>query len=133
VINRLAPVLFAAALIAAGCGSPSATTTTAPTTTARALRPIEVDRPAWNATVSSPFHVSGTASVYEATLVVELRRPSGVLARRTVTASEGAPGRGTFDTAFTAPPGKLVVALFAPSAANGEPQHEVDVPITVSR
>jgi hypothetical protein len=137
VINRLVPVLLVA--VAAGCGSNAATTTTAPPPppppppTTTALRPIEVERPAWNATVSSPFHVSGTASVYEATLVVELRRPSGVLARRTVTASEGAPGRGTFDTTFTAPPGKLVVALFAPSAANGEPQHEVDVPITVAR
>lgn len=133
-INRLAPLLLAAA--AAGCGSTAhdaAPTTTTHTTTARTLRPIEIGTPTWDSTVSSPFHVSGTASVFEATLVIELRRPTGVLARKTVTASEGAPGRGTFDATFSAPPGKLVVAAYAPSAANGEPQHEVDVPITVAR
>ena len=131
-INRLALLLLVAVL--AGCGSttPGTTTTTVPTTTARALRPIEIESPAWNATVSSPFHVSGTASVYEATLVIELRRPSGVLTRRTISASEGAPGRGTFDATFTASPGKLVVAVYSPSAVNGEPQHEVDVPVTVT-
>jgi hypothetical protein len=130
VINRLALLLLIAVL--AGCGSTTShETTAAPTTTARALRPIEIESPGWNATVSSPFHVSGTASVYEATLVIELRRPSGILTRRTISASEGAPGRGTFDDTFTAPPGKLVVAVYSPSAVNGEPQHEVDVPITV--
>ena len=128
--NRLLLVLVVA--IVAGCGSTARHETARTTTSAPRLRPIEIDRPAWDSTVHSPFDVSGTASVFEATLVIELRTPAGVVARRTVTASEGAPGRGTFDATFTADPGKIVVAAYAPSAANGQPQHEVDVPITVA-
>ncbi|NUR78756.1 MAG: hypothetical protein HOQ28_21020 [Thermoleophilia bacterium] len=93
--------------------------------------PILVETPAAGAEVPSTFHVAGTASVFEATLVVQLERAGKVIARQTVTASEGAPGRGTFDTTMTAEPGELTIAAFAPSAANGAPQHEVDVPVTV--
>jgi hypothetical protein len=82
--------------------------------------------------VATTFHVSGTASVFEATLVVQLVRNGQVIAKRSVTASEGAPGRGTFDTTFEATPGALTVAAFSPSAADGTPQHEVDVPVTVT-
>jgi hypothetical protein len=129
--NRWA--LLPLVVVAAGCGSKAtAPPTTAGTTTQSAPRPIDVERPTWNATVRSPFHVAGTASVFEATLVVELRTAERVLEKRTVTASEGAPGRGTFDATFAAAPGKLVVRVYAPNAANGQPQHEVDVPVTVA-
>lgn len=97
------------------------------------LPPILVESPADGAEVPSTFHVSGSASVFEATLVVELRRGSSLLAKHVVTASEGAPGRGTFDTAFTATPGAATVVAYAPSAADGSPQHEVDVPVTILR
>jgi hypothetical protein len=93
--------------------------------------PIFVEVPAAGASVPGSFHVSGTASVFEATLVVQLVRNGKVIAKRSVTASEGAPGRGTFDTTFDATPGALTVAVFSPSAADGTPQHEVDVPITI--
>jgi hypothetical protein len=95
------------------------------------LPPIFVESPAAGAEVPGTFHVSGTASVFEATLVVQLVRDGKVIERRSVTASEGAPGRGTFDTTFTATPGALTVAAFSPSAADGTPQHQVDVPITI--
>jgi hypothetical protein len=95
--------------------------------------PIFVESPASGAELPGTFHVSGTASVFEATLVVQLVRDGKVIAKRSVTASEGAPGRGTFDTTFTATPGALTVAAFSPSAADGAPQHEVDVPVTVMR
>ena len=94
--------------------------------------PILVETPAPGANVQQTFHVSGTASVFEATLVVQLVREGTVISKQTVTASEGAPGRGTFDATFTTTPGALVVAVFAPSAADGTPQHEVDVPVTVA-
>ena len=94
--------------------------------------PILIEQPAPNAEVPQTFHVSGTASVFEATLVIQLVRDSKVLSKQTVTASEGAPGRGTFDATFTAPPGPLVIQAFAPSAADGTPQHEVDVPVDVT-
>jgi hypothetical protein len=97
------------------------------------IPPIFVDSPAAGAQVGSTFHVSGTASVFEATLVVQLVRNGKVIAKRSVTASEGAPGRGTFETTFEATPGALTVAAFSPSAADGTPQHEVDVPVVVMR
>jgi hypothetical protein len=93
--------------------------------------PIFVESPATGAEVPGTFHVSGTASVFEATLVVQLVRDGKVIAKRSVTASEGAPGRGTFDTTMHATPGTVTVAAFSPSAADGTPQHEVDVRVTV--
>ncbi|HEY8647327.1 MAG TPA: Gmad2 immunoglobulin-like domain-containing protein [Gaiellaceae bacterium] len=93
--------------------------------------PIFVESPAGGAEVTSTFHVSGTASVFEATLVVELVRNGNVILKQSVTASEGAPGRGTFDTTVHATPGEITVAAFSPSAADGTPQHEVDVPVTI--
>lgn len=93
--------------------------------------PIFVEVPAAGANVSGSFHVSGTASVFEATLVVQLVRNGKVIAKKSVTASEGAPGRGTFDTTFQATSGPLTVAAFSPSAADGTAQHEVDVPVTI--
>jgi hypothetical protein len=95
--------------------------------------PIFVELPAAGAEVPGTFHVSGTASVFEATLVVQLVRDGKVILKRSVTASEGAPGRGSFDTTVTAPPGEVTVAAFSPSAADGTPQHEVDVPVTIRR
>jgi hypothetical protein len=90
-----------------------------------------VETPAAGTQVPGTFHVSGTASVFEATLVVQLVRDGKVILKQSVTASEGAPGRGTFDTTVHASPGAVTVAAFAPSAADGTPQHEVDVPVTV--
>lgn len=96
------------------------------------LAPITVESPADGAVVPATFTVSGTASVFEATLVVQFVRDGHVLKKRTVTASEGAPGRGTFSTTLTVDTaGAGTVAAFSPSAADGKPQHEVDVPVTV--
>ncbi len=94
--------------------------------------PIVVESPADGATVPASFHVSGSASVFEATLVVRLVRDGAELAKQTVTASEGAPGRGTFDTTMHATPGPDDVQVFAPSAADGAPQHEVVLHVTVA-
>jgi hypothetical protein len=93
--------------------------------------PILVDAPASGATVGSTITVSGSASVFEATLVVQLVRDGLVLEKKTVTASAGAPARGTFTTTLHATAGDATIEAFAPSAADGSPQHEVDVPITV--
>ena len=95
------------------------------------LPPILIDTPAPGATVPQSFQVAGSASVFEATFVIQLVRDGKVLTKQTVTATEGAPGRGTFDATFSASPGALVVVAFAPSAADGSPQHQVDVPVTV--
>jgi hypothetical protein len=94
--------------------------------------PVVVESPAAGATVQQRFRVTGTASVYEATLLVELVRAGEVLDKQTVTASAGAPARGTFETTLDGTAGAATVLAFAPSAADGSPQHEVDVPVTIS-
>jgi hypothetical protein len=94
--------------------------------------PIVVDTPADGSRVGADFDVAGTASVFEATLVVRLVRDGAELSRQTVTAAEGAPGRGPFSTRVHATPGPLQVQVFSPSAVDGSPQHEVDVDVTVA-
>ena len=78
--------------------------------------------------------MSGTASVFEATLRVRLEGPDGEsLWEDTVTASEGAPGRGAFavEIPFVATgPGKIVA--FSPSAKDGTAQHTLEVPVTLA-
>jgi hypothetical protein len=97
----------------------------------RYVPPILVERPPPGGRVGRTFQVAGTASVFEATLVVEAVRDGKVLDRKTVTASEGAPGRGTFAATLHARPGAATVRAYAPSAADGAPQHEVDVAVEV--
>ena len=66
--------------VLAGCGGASKPTTTA-------LLPIVVERPSADEHVPPTFHVSGTASVFEATLVVQTLRDGKTIERKTVTAS----------------------------------------------
>lgn len=94
---------------------------------------ILVESPGAGAQVPLAIKITGSASVFEATLVVELVRDGKVLDKQTVTASEGAPGRGTFETTLHAPSaGGATISAFAPSAENGLPQHQVDVSVTVT-
>lgn len=94
---------------------------------------ILVELPAAGASVPRDFRVAGTAMVFEATFVVELAADGKVLARRTVTTSAGAPERGTFALVLHAPrAGPATVVAYAPSAENGEPQHRVEVPVTIT-
>ena len=93
--------------------------------------PILVEKPASGATVPETFTISGTASVFEATLVVEVRRAGKVLSRQTVTASEGAPARGSFSATVHALGGSVTLAVYSPSAADGSHQHEQDLELQV--
>ena len=93
--------------------------------------PILVEKPASGATVGETFTVSGTASVFEATLVLEVRRSDTMLSRQTVTASEGAPARGTFSATVHAPAGTVTLAAYSPSAADGSHQHEQDLRLVI--
>jgi len=95
--------------------------------------PILVESPATGARVPQRFHARGVASVFEATFVLELVVAGKVEARQTVTASTGAPELGTFDVLVRAPrAGPAQLVAYAPSAANGQPQHRVAVPVTVT-
>jgi hypothetical protein len=123
-VKRIAVVLIVGAL-AAGCGGAKTPTTTV-------LPPIVVERPSPGDHVSPTFHISGTASVFEATLVVQTVRNGKTIERKTITASEGAPGRGTFAATMHATPGRLLVRAFSPSAVDNSPQHEVRFDVVVT-
>jgi len=95
--------------------------------------PILVESPLPHDDATSPVRVKGTASVFEATLVVELRQDGALVDKQTVTASEGAPGRGTFTATLAgANPGEATLVAYAPSAEDGSPQHRVEVPIEIT-
>jgi len=95
--------------------------------------PILVERPAAGTTTGKAIAVSGSASVYEATVVLELRQAGKVVQKKVVTAAEGAPGRGPFSGTLVAPAsGHYVVAAYSQSAMDGSRQHEQDVPVTVT-
>jgi Immunoglobulin-like domain of bacterial spore germination len=76
------------------------------------LAPVWVLAPADGAAAGAPMTVSGTASVFEATVSIEVRRGSAVVARATATASAGAPRRGDWSATVSVPPGDYVVAAF---------------------
>ena len=95
---------------------------------------ILIEHPALGENVSSPMTVSGTASVFEATLRVRLEDPDGKsLFEDTVTASEGAPGRGVFaiQIPFTEE-GPATIVAFSPSAKDGTAQHAFAVPVVLA-
>jgi hypothetical protein len=83
------------------------------------LAPVWLLDPVDGGTAGSRLTVSGTASVFEATVGVEVRRGAEVLARTTTTASAGAPGRGEWIATLSVPPGSYLVAAYELSADDG--------------
>ncbi len=96
---------------------------------------ILVESPLPGAETSSPLRVSGTASVFEATVRLELVRDGEILAATTATAAEGAPGRGAFaaELPFEGS-GAATLVAYSPNVGDGGPPklHEVDVPVTLA-
>jgi hypothetical protein len=95
---------------------------------------ILVESPLPGETVTSPIDVRGTSNTFEATMRLEVRRGTSVLAAETVTASSGSGERGTFAATLDvdAPPGPIVLVAFEPSAENGQPLHTVRIPLTLA-
>jgi Immunoglobulin-like domain of bacterial spore germination/Sporulation and spore germination len=83
------------------------------------LAPVWLLDPVDGGASGAPMTVSGTASVFEATVGVEVSRGSVVLARVTATASVGAPGRGDWSAKVMVPPGDYVVSAFEVSEKDG--------------
>ena len=95
---------------------------------------VFVERPGVGATLSSPFVVQGRATVFEATVNIDLLDAGKeVLVETFTTATEGAPGRGDFRKRISYPAGSeggwLVV--YEASAKDGSHLHEVRVPVTL--
>jgi germination protein M len=100
----------------------------------RAFEPaIFVESPGVGATLSSPFTLSGTASVFEGSFQARLvDAGGGELASATVQASLGAPGRGRYRESISfgtsATRGALIV--YSQSMEDGSRQNEVRIPVT---
>jgi immunoglobulin-like protein involved in spore germination/sporulation and spore germination protein len=94
---------------------------------------ILVERPLPFQAVESPFRIAGTANTFEATFQYKLEdEPGHVLARHFATATSGSGTRGTFDITIPfhvtkAGRGRLIV--YEDSAANGQPIHQVSIPL----
>lgn len=76
--------------------------------------------------------VSGKARVFEASLSVDVMQNNVVLHTANVTASEGAPGLGTWSTAFSLPPGNYRIEAYWLSPADGSRQEQDTIWITVT-
>lgn len=88
------------------------------------IAPIWVVEPAHGARVRRTFTVTGTAAVFEATVSWAVTRPGSTaqIAHGFVTASEGAPGRGTFTINVALPAGTtgdVVFTAWEDSAEDG--------------
>ena len=90
------------------------------------LPDIWVDRPAFNAAIGNPAHVTGNANVFEATFRLSILDAGGkVLADVQVMASCGSGCRGTFDTTIPYTVGKAqygILRAYNPSAKDGTPE-----------
>ena len=97
--------------------------------------PIVVESPQPGETVSNPIRVSGTASVFEATVAVRVAGADGeTLGEATITAETGAPERGDFSGLVPVDVDEAqdaTLEVFSPSAEDGSEQHKVTVPIRV--
>ena len=90
------------------------------------LPDIWVDRPAFNAAIGNPAHVTGNADVFEATFRISILDASGsVIADVQVMATCGSGCRGTFDTTipYTVSKGQYgILRVYNPSAKDGTPE-----------
>lgn len=83
--------------------------------------PITIDEPAEGDQVpTGKFTARGEATVFEATVGIRVREGSEVIFDAFTTASEGAPGRGSWDYEFLfREPGTFVIEAFESSAEDG--------------
>jgi hypothetical protein len=82
--------------------------------------------------VGPSITVSGKARVWEASLSIDVMQNNVVLHTANVTASEGAPGLGTWSTAFSLPPGNYRIEAYWNSPADGARMTEDVIWITVT-
>jgi len=94
------------------------------------LPAIWVDRPAFNAAIGNPAHVTGSADVFEATFRISILDGTGkVLADQQVMATCGSGCRGTFDVSIAYTISKAqygTLRVYDPSAKDGTPENVRD-------
>ena len=146
--------LLAASLVLPGCQSPLLPRDAVPDPRSAAIvtqvpeqatRPVPTPTPEANivitvpapgATVGSPVRISGSARVFEATVVILVYdSQSKELVRQPAQASIGGPAWGSFqkDVTFSAPdetgPGRIEVVSFSPK--DGSVSERASVPVTL--
>jgi len=92
---------------------------------------IFVRTPERDSTVTSPVEASGTATVFEANIQLEIWQGDKLVGTKTITASEGAPQRGTWSARLDLPKGDVRLVFFEPSAEDGSHLHETEVRLHV--
>jgi germination protein M len=98
--------------------------------------PILVESPLPGEDATTPLRVTGTANVFEATFQLQVQTGAGsVVATKTVTASSGAPERGTFDASVPvdATAGPITLVAYDDNQATGQREHLVVVPLQLVR
>lgn len=94
---------------------------------------ILIETPAPGDTVGAPLRIAGTSNVFEANMALQVFQNDTKLVDTFVTASSGSGDRGTFDAEVPLDvTGPVRIVMYAPSAENGQPQHQVEVPVTVA-
>jgi hypothetical protein len=114
-------------------GKPVATATRDDYVDQTAEAPIFVTLPVDGASVSSPVRVAGTASTFEGYVALDVTRNGKVIDQLDITASAGAPQRGTWKEFLDLPPGSYSLVFYEPSAKDGRPLHTTTVRIHVTR
>lgn len=148
---RRALALAALTVLAASCAkaappatsaapSTSSTTSSSITTTTRPAAPqneaFKLEQPFAGESLSGlPVVVRGSANTFEATFVAELQTPAGdVLDHQVVHASSGTGTWGSFEVALgqgLGVSGSEVVVLYENSAKDGQPIHQLRVPVVL--
>lgn len=94
---------------------------------------IAITSPGSGCPIAGPsITVSGKARVFEAALSVDVMQNNIVLHTANVTASEGAPGLGTWSTAFSLSPGNYRIEAYWLSPADGSRLDQDTIWITVT-
>ena len=83
------------------------------------LAPVQINSPGNGATVTSPVTVRGVATVWEATVSWQILAGGVVIKHGYVTASTGAPGRGTWSFVVRLAKGRYLIKAFEASAKDG--------------
>ena len=115
--------------------TPSASANPKPSSVVSAKGAITLASPTVNAKLQSPVIISGDASVFEATLQWRITDTGGrVIADGITTASQGAPGRGTFSVTVPYSVTTETVAfveVYSRSPKDGNIDEIVRVPVTL--
>jgi hypothetical protein len=87
--------------------------------------------PTQGASVKSPVKISGQATVFEATVSIEILRAGKVIKATTAQATTGGPGRGDWNLTVLLTPGNYVVRAYESSAKDGSVTNLDDKAFTV--